>query len=86
MGPKRLRLKVIDLEALQFDGNFEEVERFAGGDAEYRNGQTVVAGPQGPLWLSRGFWIVRTAGGEYFICSPETLAAIAEDPPTPKEN
>lgn len=78
MGPKRLRLKVIDLEAIQFNGDFGELERFVGGDAEHRNGQTVVAGPQGPLWLSRGFWVVRTDSGEYFTCSPRTLAAITE--------
>lgn len=79
MESKCLRLKAIDLEAIQFNGDFAELEKFVGGDAEYRNGQTVVAGPQGPLWLSRGFWVVRTADGKYFTCSPQTLAAITED-------
>ena len=55
--------------AVQFHGNFDEIERFVGGDAEFRGGALVVATPDGPLRVAPGEWVVRCDDGR-FTASP----------------
>ena len=50
---------------IQFHGNFDEIEKFVGGDAEFRNGKLLVATLDGPLWASPGDWIVKDADGKF---------------------
>lgn len=64
----RITLRVVD--ALQFvGGNFDAVEAFVGGDAEFRFCQLVVATPQGALRADPQDWIVRSGDGTFFAIS-----------------
>jgi len=52
------------VESLRFvGGNFDDIEKFVGGDAEFRNGKCVVASVQGPLKISEGQHIIKHKGG-----------------------
>lgn len=57
------------LDAIQFQGNLDEVEAFVGGDAEYRDGKLLVATTHGPLWASPGQWIMRVYDGSFVVMS-----------------
>ena len=54
-------------EKIQFHGNFDEIEKFVGGDAEFRNGKLLVATLDGPLWASPGDWIVKDVDGKFRV-------------------
>lgn len=56
------------VEAVQFYGNFDEIERFVGGDAEFRDGKLLVATRNGPLWANRGDYIFKNDIGEFESC------------------
>ena len=45
--------------AVQFTGNFIEIELFVGGDAEWRGNRFTIAGPNGALHGGSSDWIVR---------------------------
>jgi hypothetical protein len=76
--PPTFRKKPVEIQAIQFNGNFEEIEQFVGGDAEFRNGQLTVATLEGPLRASRGDWIIRGIEGEFYPCKPDIFAATYE--------
>ena len=59
------RDKPLEINKIQFHGNFDEIEKFVGGDAEFRNGKLLVATLDGPLWASPGDWIVKDADGKF---------------------
>ena len=69
------------VQAVQFTGNFDEIERLVGGDAEFRDGRLVVASRQGPLRAAHGEWIVRE--GDRFTVYPPHLFADAYEPAPP---
>lgn len=63
----RYRMSKAPVEAVRFQGpNFDEIEAFVGGDAGFRDGWLVVAGPHGPLHVYSGGYIVKENGS--FIC------------------
>lgn len=49
----------LEVEAIQFTGNFDEIEALTGGDAEMRSGRLLIATRRGPLWMSPTDWIVK---------------------------
>ena len=55
----------LEINKIQFHGNFDEIEKFVGGDAEFRNGKLLVATLDGPLWASPGDWIIKDADGKF---------------------
>ena len=65
------RKKPVVIEAVQFNGNFEEIEAFCGGDAEFRNGELVVATLEGRLTASPNDWIIKGVNGEFYPCKPD---------------
>ena len=69
MSIKKLRVKYpgkMKCTAIQFvNGNFDEVEQFVGGDAEFRDGELLVATPQGPLYMKDTDWICRDSHGNF---------------------
>lgn len=72
----KFRKKPVEIEAVQYTGvNFDEIERFVGGDAEFRNGELVVATLEGPLRASVNDWIIRGIKGEFYPCKPDIFAA-----------
>jgi len=75
----RYRKLPVEIEAVQFTGNFDEIERFVGGDAEFRNGELVVATLEGPLRASPGDWIIKGRQGEFCSCKPDIFAATYEE-------
>lgn len=55
------------ITAVQFIGNFTEIERFVGGDAEWRGNRFVIAGPDGALRGGAYDWIIRdTKSGAFY--------------------
>ena len=69
------RKKPVLIEAVQFTGNFGEVEEFVGGDAELRNGELVIATLEGAMHASPNDWIIKGIKGEFYPCKPDIFAA-----------
>lgn len=74
----KYRKKPVVIEAVQFTGNFDEIETFVGDDAEFRNGELVVATLEGPLRASPNDWIIKGVQGEFYPCKPDIFAATYE--------
>lgn len=71
--------KPVVIEAVQFVGNFDEIEAFVGGDAEFRNGELIVATLEGPLRASNGDWIIKGVKGEFYPCKPDIFELTYEE-------
>lgn len=68
--------KPVEIEAVQYTGsNFNDIEKFVGGDAEFRNGELIVATLEGPLRVSPNDWIIRGVKGEFYPCKPDIFEA-----------
>ena len=65
------RKKPVVIEAIQFRNNFEEIESFCGGDAEFHNGELTVATLEGALHASPNDWIIKGVKGEFYPCKPD---------------
>jgi hypothetical protein len=72
------RKKPVVIEAVQFTGNFDEIEKFIGGDAELRDGGLVVATLEGPLRASLDDWIIKGVKGGFYPCKPDIFKATYE--------
>jgi hypothetical protein len=72
----RFRKKPVVIEAVQFiHANFAEIEKFVQGDAEFRQGELIVATLEGPLRAAPGDWIIKGVKGEFYPCKPDIFAA-----------
>ncbi|TBG78598.1 hypothetical protein ELG76_04080 [Rhizobium leguminosarum] len=69
------RKKPVVIEAVQFTGNFDEIEKFVGGDAEFRDGELIIATLEGPLRASPNDWIIKGIKGEFYPCKPDIFEA-----------
>lgn len=69
----KFRKKPVVIDAVQFTGNFDEAEAFVGGDAEFRNGELIIATLEGPLHASPGDWIIKGIKGEFYPCKPDVF-------------
>lgn len=78
---KKYIKKPLVVEAVQFNGNFEEIEIFVGGDAEFRDGKLLVATPEGPIFASPGDYIIKGVKGEFYPCKPDIFEASYEEVP-----
>lgn len=75
----KFRKKPVEIEAVQYIGhNFDEIEKFVGGDAEFRDGELVVATLEGPLRATPGDWIIKGVKGEFYPCKPDIFAETYE--------
>lgn len=75
----KFRKKPIEIEAVQFvAGNFDEIEKFVGGDAEFRGSELIVATLEGPLRAAPGDWIIRGVKGELYPCKSDIFEATYE--------
>jgi len=72
------RKKPVVIEAIQFNGNFDEIEKFVGGDAEFRGSELIVATLEGPLHASPLDWIIKGVKGEFYPCKPDIFTATYE--------
>ena len=79
MKAKNYRKKPVVIQALQFNGNFDEIEEFCGGDAEFRDGKLLVATREGPLTASDGDYIIKGIQGEFYPCKPDIFVATYEE-------
>lgn len=61
------------IEAVQFNGNFEEIEQFCGGDAGIRNGVVVVATLDGAMHVLPKDYIIKDINGRFHPCNPDTF-------------
>jgi hypothetical protein len=69
----RFRSRPVEIEAIQFDGNFDEIEQFVGGDAEFREGELIIATLEGPLRAAPKDWIVKGLKGEFYPVKPDIM-------------
>lgn len=76
--PSLFRKKPIVIEAIQFRGNFSVIEDFVGGDAEFRDGELIIATIEGPLRASPNDWIIKGVKGEFYPCKPDIFEATYE--------
>jgi hypothetical protein len=67
----KFRKKPVVVEAVQFTGNFDEIEEFVGGDCSYHAGVLIVATLEGPLKASNNDWIIKGVNGEFYPCKPD---------------
>ena len=74
----KYREKSVVIEAVQFRGNFDEIEAFVGGDAEFRDGKLLVATLEGPLYTSPMDYIIKGVKGEFYPCKPDIFGATYE--------
>jgi len=74
----KYREKSVVIEAVQFRGNFDEIEAFVGGDAEFRDGKLLVATLEGPLYTSPMDYIIKGVKGEFYPCKPDIFEATYE--------
>lgn len=75
----KFRKKPVVIEAVQFIGaNFTELEEFVGGDAEFRNGELVIATLEGAMHASPKDWIIKGIKGEFYPCKPDIFEATYE--------
>jgi hypothetical protein len=81
MAAAKFRKKPVVIEAVRFTGNFDEIEQFVGGDAEFRNGELLVATLEGPLRAANGDWIIKGIKGEFYPCKPDVFEATYEPVP-----
>jgi hypothetical protein len=71
----KFRKKPVVIEAVRFQrANFDEIEEFVGGDAEFRGGELIVATLEGPLRAADGDWIIKGVNGEFYPCKPDIFA------------
>ena len=75
------RKKPVVVEAIQFTGNFDEIERFVGGDAEFRDGHLVIATLEGAMRISPNDWVIKGTRGEFYPCKPGPFADTFEATP-----
>ena len=77
---KKYRKKPVIIEAVQYTGpNFDEIEAFVKGDAEFRDGKLLIATLEGPLNASPQDWIIKGVKGEFYPCKPDIFAATYEE-------
>jgi len=75
----KFRKKPVVIEAVQFvAANFNQIEEFVGGDAEFRDGELIVATLEGPLRAAPNDWIIKGVKGEFYPCKPDIFAATYE--------
>lgn len=76
----RFRKKPVEIEAVRWTGaNFDEVKQWTDGVAEYAHmGRVCVRTLEGPVWASRGDWIIKGVKGEFYPCKPDIFAATYE--------
>jgi len=76
---KQYRKKPVVIEALQFCGNFDELEDWIGGDAEFRDGELLIATLEGPLRAAPNDYIIKGIKGEFYPCKPDIFEASYEE-------
>ena len=74
----KYRKKPVVIESVQFHGNFDEIEQFVGGDAEFRDGELIIATLEGPLRAAPFDWIIKGVKGEFYPCKPDIFDATYE--------
>ncbi len=75
----KFRKKPVVIEAVQFiHANFDEIEKFVGGDADFRDGRLLVATREGPLWASPEDWVIKGIKGEFYPCKPDIFVETYE--------
>lgn len=70
----QFRKKPVVIEAIKFTGtrdNWDEIEKFVGGDANFMDGKLVIATLEGPLNASNGDYIIKGIKGEFYPCKPD---------------
>ena len=75
--PRRFRTKLVEIDAVQWDGNSHTANSFIGEDYfvdwEYAEGGEALLIPtlEGVMRCDVGDWIIRGLKGEFYPCKPD---------------
>lgn len=78
---KRYRKKPVEIEAMLFDGDIEELESFVGDDLlieAYGRDSRVLAyirTLEGKMLISDGDYVIKGIQGEFYPCKPDIFKA-----------
>ena len=78
------RKKPVTVDAVQFNGDFQVIEDFFGGDGPWEGGYDadtswlIIHTWEGDMKATLGDWIIRGVKGEYYPCKPDIFEATYE--------
>lgn len=65
------RKKPVVIEAIQFNKNFTEIEKFCEGNFDWSEGKSDIKTLEGTMRASVGDWIIKGVNGEFYPCKPD---------------
>lgn len=72
----KFRKKPVVIEAMQFFGSsYDTLEEFVGGNAQFRDGELIIATLEGALRAAPMDWIIKGVKGEFYPCKPDIFDA-----------
>jgi hypothetical protein len=81
----KYRKKPVVVEAVQYLGaeNLDEIVNFLGKDFHTQQNlkgelRIFIETLEGPLWVTKGDWIIKGVAGEFYPCKPEIFEATYE--------
>jgi len=66
----KYRKKPVVIEAIQWNGNQEEIYDFLRG-VEFRDGELYIQTLEGQMHASKGDYIIKGVQGEFYPCKPD---------------
>jgi hypothetical protein len=74
----KFRKKPVEIEAVQFTWNVDEIIRFVGDDCIQEMDGLYIKTLEGSLHISRNDWVIKGVKGEFYPCKPDIFAATYE--------
>lgn len=67
----KYRKKPVVIEAIQFVGNFTEIEKFCEGNFDWSEGKSDIKTLEGTMRASFGDYIIKGIKGEFYPCKED---------------
>ena len=78
------RKKPVVIEAIQFNKNFTEIEKFCEGNFDWSEGKSDIKTLEGTMRASVGDWIIKGVNGEFYPCKPDIFEKTYEKVGSPE--
>ena len=69
----KYRKKPVVIEAIQFDNNFTEIEKFCEGNYDWSEGKSDIKTLEGIMKVSKGDYVIKGVKGEFYPCKPDVF-------------